>query len=56
MQLKTIINHLERHKSFVYQEARWADPQTKTVVEIPITRVARPILAGLRCNKMIHLP
>lgn len=34
MQLKTILNHVERHKSFVYQEARWAD--SKTAIEIPI--------------------
>jgi transposase len=36
VQLKTILNHVERHKSFVYQEARWADPKTKTTIEIPI--------------------
>lgn len=36
VQLKTILNHVERHKSFVYQEARWADPATKTAIEIPI--------------------
>ncbi|HUG67391.1 MAG TPA: ISL3 family transposase [Pirellulaceae bacterium] len=36
MQLKTILNHVERHKSFVYQEARWVDPATKTAIEIPI--------------------
>jgi len=36
VQLKTILNHVERHKSFVYQEARWADPQTQTEIEIPI--------------------
>ena len=36
MQLKTILNHVERHKSFVYQEARWADPNAKTTIEIPI--------------------
>jgi len=36
VQLKTILNHVERHKSFVYQEARWADPETKTIIEIPI--------------------
>ncbi len=36
VQLKTILNHVERHKSFVYQEARWADPKTKTAIEIPI--------------------
>ena len=36
MQLKTILNSLERYKSFVYQEARWADPKTKTAIEIPI--------------------
>lgn len=36
MQLKTILNHVERHKSFVYQDPRWADPQTKQAIEIPI--------------------
>jgi transposase len=36
VQLKTILNHVERHKSFVYQEARWADPETETAIEIPI--------------------
>lgn len=36
MQLKTILNHVERHKSFVYQDARWADPQTMTAIEIRI--------------------
>ena len=36
VQLKTILNHVERHKSFVYQDARWADPATKTQIEIPI--------------------
>ena len=36
MQLKTILNHIERHKSFVYGEAQWADTNTKTVIEIPI--------------------
>jgi len=36
VQLKTILNHVERHKSFVYQEARWVDPATKTAIEIPI--------------------
>ena len=30
MQLKTILNYVEPHKSFVYQKARWADPETKT--------------------------
>ena len=32
VQLKTILNHVERHKSFVYQDARWADPATKTQI------------------------
>jgi transposase len=34
VQLKTILNHVERHKSFVYREARFADD--KTAIEIPI--------------------
>jgi transposase len=36
VQLKTILNHVERHKSFVYREARWADPTSKAAIEIPI--------------------
>ena len=36
MQLKTILNSVEKHKSFVYQESRWANPKTKTEIEIPI--------------------
>ncbi len=36
MQLKTILNSLEKHKSFVYQEARWSHPEIKTEIEIPI--------------------
>jgi transposase len=36
VQLKTIVNHLERHKSFVYKRARWADSRTKTAIEILI--------------------
>lgn len=36
MQLKTILNHVERHKSFVYRDVRWADAETKTEIEILI--------------------
>lgn len=36
MQLKTILNYVQRHKSFVYQEARWANAKTKLEIEIPI--------------------
>jgi transposase len=34
--LKTILNHVEKYKSFVYQEARWANIDLKTELEIPI--------------------
>jgi len=48
MQLKTILNYVERHKSFVYQQPRWADPLTKTAIEIPIEARAngRAICSG----------
>ncbi len=36
MQLKTILNHVEPHKSFVYKKVRWSDPKTKTAIEILI--------------------
>ena len=45
MRLKTILNFVEKHKSFVYQDARWSDPVTKTALEVPIKPRAnsRPI-------------
>jgi len=48
VRLKTILNHVQPCKSFVYQEARWADPQTQTEIEIPIQPRAngRPICSG----------
>ncbi len=51
MQLKTILNSLERHKSFVYQEARWADAKTKTTIEIPIEPRANGRAICSRCSK-----
>ena len=36
MQLKTILNYVEPHKSFVYKKVRWSDPETKTAIEILI--------------------
>lgn len=48
VQLKSILNCVEPHKSFVYKKARWADPQTKTTIEILIEPRAngRPICSG----------
>ncbi len=50
MQLKTILNRVERNKAFVYGEARWADA-TKGAIEVPIEPRAngRPICSG--CGK-----
>ena len=36
MQLKTILNHVEPYKSFVYKKACWSDPGTKRTIEILI--------------------
>jgi transposase len=36
VQLKTILNCVEKYKSFVYQDARWADAKTKSEIEIPL--------------------
>jgi cupin 2 domain-containing protein len=36
MQLKTILNYVERHKSFVYGTPRWFDPKIKTTIDVPI--------------------
>lgn len=47
MQLKTILNRVERYKSFVYGEPRWAD-RCRQTIEVPIAARAnsRPICSG----------
>ena len=49
MQLKTILNRVERYKSFVYGDPRWAD-DARSTIEVPIRRAGqRPAdLLGLR--------
>jgi len=48
MQLKTILNRVEWHKSFVYGQARWADEGSKKAIEIELRPRAngRPICSG----------
>jgi len=48
MQLKTILNHVEHFKSFVYGKARWVDgPERPTIeVEIKARKNGRPICSG----------
>jgi len=50
MQLKTILNRVQRHKSFVYGEPRWLDDSLRLTIEIPIEPRAngRPICSGCR--------
>lgn len=50
MQLQTILNRVERYKSFVYGEPRWAD-NTLSTIEVPLRARAngRPICSG--CGK-----
>jgi transposase len=36
VQLKTILNFVEPYKSFVYKNVRWANPETKTEIEVLI--------------------
>jgi len=36
MQLKSILNYVERHKSFVYQEPHWTEEGGRRAIEIPI--------------------
>lgn len=45
MQLKTILNRLERHKSFVYGEARWGESGGAPCIDVPIEprKNGRPI-------------
>jgi transposase len=51
MLLKTILNRLERHQSFVYGTPRWHDEAPRPTIEVPIRARAnsRPICSG--CGK-----
>jgi transposase len=51
MQLQTILNRVERNKSFVYGTPRWADNVLRPTLEVPIRPRAngRPVCSG--CGK-----
>jgi transposase len=48
MQLKTILNRVERYKSFVYGEPRWQEDSLRLSIEVPIEPRAngRPVCSG----------
>lgn len=50
MQLKTILNRVERHKSFVYGEVKWAETGGEPSMEVAIRprTNGRPICSGCR--------
>jgi transposase len=50
MQLKTILNRVEWHKSFVYGEAQWSEGEGLLAIEIPVQprKNGRPICSGCR--------
>lgn len=51
MQLKTILNRVEPHKSFVYGKARWVEEAARLTMEVEVQprRNGRPICSG--CGK-----
>ena len=51
MQLKTILNHVEKFKSFVYTTVRWATDAGKPALEVEVQarRNSRPLCSG--CGK-----
>ena len=51
MQVKTILNSIFKHKSFVYKEARWSAKSAKREIEIPLfpRSNSKPICSG--CHK-----
>jgi transposase len=50
MQLKTILNHVEPYKSFVYKKVQWSDPETKTAIEILIEPRANSRAICSKCD------
>lgn len=51
MQLKSILNRVQRYKSFVYGKARWVDEAARPTIEVRIEPRAnsRPICSGCGC-------
>lgn len=50
MQLKTILNHVEKHKSFVYAEIRFCGKGDDLALEVSVLprRNSRPVCSGCR--------
>jgi len=48
MQLKTILNRVERFKSFVYMKARWVEGAARPTIEVEIEagKHGRPLCSG----------
>jgi len=53
MQLKTILNRVERHKSFVYGDGRFVESDGAIVIEVPITarKNSRAICSGCQRSR-----
>jgi transposase len=59
MQLKTILNSLERHASFVYQKIGWQDESQRAIeISVRARRSSRPLCSGCgkRGSTYDHLP
>jgi transposase len=50
VQLKTILNHVERHKSFIYKKVRWVGNKTEIEIQIEPRVNGRAICSG--CGKV----
>ena len=51
MQLKTILNAIEKHKSFVYSEARWRKSQNGREIEFEVRPRSKSKPICSRCRK-----
>src|SRR5688572_10906897 len=51
MQLKTILNRVERNKSFVYGKAKWVDKAARPTIEVPVRARANGRLVCSGCNQ-----
>lgn len=52
MQLKTILNFVQKHKSFIYGEVRWGDPAKSSIeVEVHPRANSKPICSGCGCAR-----
>ena len=50
MLLTTLLNHVEKHKSFVYQKAGWSEDEKSLEIQVRARSNSKPVCSGCGCR------